>query len=568
MIDSGSLQTAFSTDLDPEEKKIACELLETEQAYVHRLHLLDQVYYSELMAEAQSKKTFPEDVVRLIFSNISSICQFHGLFFLPELKQRMAEWDSKPRIGDIIQKLAPFLKMYAEYVRNFDNAMQLICLWMEKCPRFQEIIEDIQRREVSANLSLRHHMLEPVQRVPRYELLMKEYLKKLPPQSQDRPDTEKALELIFSAAKHSNAAIAEMERLRRLWEVYKRLGVEEDFVDPSNELIKEGAIQKISLRRSSSTTERYLFLFNNMLLYCVPKVLQVGSEYQVRMKMDVSGMKVKELKDAEFPHAFLISGKQRSLELQARSSEEVDSWIQACEDAIEQNKKRNESFREAVQGTESKLEELGWRAPQWIRDNLVTMCMRCKEPFHVITRRRHHCRACGYVVCAKCSDYKAVLQYDQKRLNRVCMECFTFLNGELISHDQDERKRGILEKESAEVSKRSLVCSFLHLLDKSGKAGLRSWCVIPQDDPLVLYMFAAPQDVKAHTSIPLLGYEVKDVQAADPRHLFQLAQSSQLYTFQAESQERKQRWLSILSLVVSGDGSIAGDDDDSLDEID
>lgn len=28
---------------EPEEKKIALELLETEQAYVNRLHLLDQV---------------------------------------------------------------------------------------------------------------------------------------------------------------------------------------------------------------------------------------------------------------------------------------------------------------------------------------------------------------------------------------------------------------------------------------------------------------------------------------------------------------------------------------------
>lgn len=42
-------------------------------------------------------------------------------------------------------------------------------------------------------------------------------------------------------------------------------------------------------------------------------------------------------------------------------------------------------------------EELGRRAPQWVRDNLVTMCMRCKEPFNAIMRRRHHCRACGYV---------------------------------------------------------------------------------------------------------------------------------------------------------------------------
>lgn len=33
-------------------------------------------------------------------------------------------------------------------------------------------------------------MLEPVQRIPRYELLLKDYLKKLPEDSADRKDAE------------------------------------------------------------------------------------------------------------------------------------------------------------------------------------------------------------------------------------------------------------------------------------------------------------------------------------------------------------------------------------------
>lgn len=49
------------------------------------------------------------------------------------------------------------------------------------------------------------------------------------------------------------------ERLQNLWVVYQRLGLEDDIVDPSNELIKEGSIQKISTR-NNSTSEKYLFL--------------------------------------------------------------------------------------------------------------------------------------------------------------------------------------------------------------------------------------------------------------------------------------------------------------------
>ncbi|XP_074833378.1 FYVE, RhoGEF and PH domain-containing protein 2 [Carettochelys insculpta] len=572
------LSPGGSKSQDPEEKKIALELLETEQAYVNRLHLLDQVFFAELMQEARSGKAIPEDVVKMIFSNISSIYQFHTLFFLPELQKRMEDWSSNPRIGDVIQKLAPFLKMYGEYVKNFDKAVELITTWGEKCPPFQELIVDIQKREVSANLTLQHHMLEPVQRIPRYELLLKDYVRKLPPDSPDRNDAEKALEMIFSAAKHSNAAIAEMERLQNLWEVYQRLGLEDDIVDPSNELIKEGPIQKISLR-NNTTSEKYLFLFNNMLLYCVPKVIQVGAEFQVRQRIDVEGMKVRVLKDVEFPDSFLVSGKQVTLELQARSQEEMNAWLEAFQDAIAKKEKRSESFKTAVHGPDGeaqeftvKSEELGLRAPLWVRDKLVTMCMRCKEPFNAITRRRHHCRACGYVVCARCSDYRAPLQYDNNRPNRVCLECYVFLTGHLLPEEREGKHKGILEKEAAEISGQSLLCSFLQLLDKNGKGGTRGWFVIPRDDPLVLYVYAAPQDVKAHTSIPLLGYQVREPPQSDPRHLFQLVQSKQVYTLVAETEELKQRWMKTMAQAASGNAPYPGEeeeeeDDDSFDEV-
>ena len=53
-----------------------------------------------------------------------------------------------------------------------------------------------------------------------------------------------------------------------------------------------------------------------------------------------------------------------------------------------------------------KEEELGTRAPLWIKDDDVTMCMRCSKQFHPIRRRRHHCRACGRV--RKNSDYLTI----------------------------------------------------------------------------------------------------------------------------------------------------------------
>ncbi|MEQ2201762.1 FYVE, RhoGEF and PH domain-containing protein 1, partial [Xenoophorus captivus] len=169
---------------------IANELLLTEIAYVSKLHLLDQVFCARLLEEARSRSSFPCDVVQGIFSNICSIYCFHQQFLLPALQKRMEEWDSSPRIGDILQKLAPFLKMYGEYVKNFDRAMELVNIWMERSAQFKVIIQEIQREERCGNLTLQHHMLEPVQRIPRYELLLKDYLNRLPEDAPDYRDAQ------------------------------------------------------------------------------------------------------------------------------------------------------------------------------------------------------------------------------------------------------------------------------------------------------------------------------------------------------------------------------------------
>lgn len=59
------------------------------------------------------------------------------------------------------------------------------------------------------------------------------------------------------------------------------------------------------------------------------------------------------------------------------------------------------------------------------------------------------------------------------------------------------------------------------------------------------------QDVRAHTSIPLLGYQVTAGPQGDPR-AFQLQQSSQLYTFKADTEELRDRWVKAMERAASG----------------
>ncbi|KAJ6655346.1 hypothetical protein lerEdw1_005538, partial [Lerista edwardsae] len=565
--------------------QIANELLQTEKAYVSRLYLLDQVFCARLLEEARSRNSFPVDVVMGIFANICSIYCFHQQFLLPELEKRMEEWDQHPCIGDILQKLAPFLKMYGEYVKNFDRAMELVSTWMERSAQFKGIIHEVQREEICGNLTLQHHMLEPVQRIPRYELLLKDYLLKLPQDSPDCKDAQKSLELIATAAEHSNAAIRKMvraggglgawllfsqdyegvpteqERMHSLLKVYELLGGEEDIVNPTNELIKEGHILKLSAK-NGTTQDRYLILFNDRLLYCVPKLRLIGQKFGVRARIDVEGMELKETSSLNVPRTFLVSGKQRSLELQARTEEEKRDWIQvlAVFPHMSHNIGRGLGFHFRT-GSEIYLGcELGRRAPTPIREKEVTLCMQCKEPFNALTKRRHHCRACGHVVCGKCSEFRARLMYDNNRPNRVCTDCYTTLQGSLASptphSNTPQRRRSILEKQASVVAENSVICSFLHYMEKGGKAWHKGWFVIPENEPLVLYIYGAPQDVKAQRSMPLIGFEVnlpEPGERVDRRHTFRISQSHLCWYFSPETEELKQRWMEVLSRAGRGE---------------
>ncbi|XP_038551012.1 FYVE, RhoGEF and PH domain-containing protein 4-like [Micropterus salmoides] len=456
--------------------KIANELLQTERAYVARLHLLDQVFCSRLTEEA-GRGSFPPEVIRNIFSNISSIYSFHSQFLLPDLENCISHWYESPGLGNVLLQHAPFLRMYADYVRNFDQALELVKTWTERSSAFRNIIQDIQSQEVCGSLTLQHHMLEPVQRVPRYEMLLRDYLKRLP---EDNPDYElahKSLQSISMAATHSNSAIHKAESLKRLLEIYEMVG-EEEVVNPANEFIREGRLLKLAARNTSAM-ERHLFLFNNFLLCCTPKFSLVGQRFTVRCRIGVDGMQVQQTTNEDHPYTFQVSGKERTLELQTSSEQDRDEWIKVIQAAVDVFQKKNYTFKLASKelNIEDPTEELGRRAPRWIRDNEVTVCMKCQEPFNALTRRRHHCRACGSVVCWKCSDNKAALEYDGNKLNKVCKACYSILTsrrGERV----EGKKNKVLELGASPVSSDCTMSGFL----------------LDSDNPKIIDVICYPQD--------------------------------------------------------------------------
>lgn len=72
--------------------------------------------------------------------------------------------------------------------------------------------------------------------------------------------------------------------------------------------------------------------------------------------------------------------------------------------------------------------QLGKKKPIWIDDKETLSCMLCCIKFTVFVRR-HHCRCCGRVLCARCTTQKSPLSYvnNPKKEYRVCDPCFETL---------------------------------------------------------------------------------------------------------------------------------------------
>ncbi|XP_034951437.1 myotubularin-related protein 3 [Chelonus insularis] len=74
------------------------------------------------------------------------------------------------------------------------------------------------------------------------------------------------------------------------------------------------------------------------------------------------------------------------------------------------------------------VEEIGPAPTLWVPDHAVNRCMGCDTQFW-LGRRKHHCRCCGKIFCADCSENSTPLPSEQLyNPVRVCSECFSRLH--------------------------------------------------------------------------------------------------------------------------------------------
>ena len=136
---------------------------------------------------------------------------------------KLAATPGNPTVGEIFVQLAPFMKMYASYANNYESAARLLAEYRKKKPRFEEFCLECEADPRSRGLALGSFIIMPVQRIPRYKMLLAELVK----YSEDIPDfptLEDALQKVAEVALEINESIRRYEKQQELIALDVRCG--------------------------------------------------------------------------------------------------------------------------------------------------------------------------------------------------------------------------------------------------------------------------------------------------------------------------------------------------------
>ncbi|XP_007939153.1 rho guanine nucleotide exchange factor 17 [Orycteropus afer afer] len=286
-------------------KHVTMTLLDTEQSYVESLRTLMQGYMQPLKQPENSLLCDPS-LVDEIFNQIPELLQHHEQF-LEQVRHCVQTWHAQQKVGDLlVQSFSKdvLVEIYSAYIDNFLNAKDAVRVAKEARPAFLKFLEQ-SMRENKEKQALSDLMIKPVQRIPRYELLVKDLLKHTPEDHPDHPLLLDAQRNIKQVAERINKGVRSAEeaerRARVLQEIEAHIEGMEDLQAPLRRFLRQEMV--IEVKAVGGKKDRSLFLFTDLIvcttlkrksgslrrssmsLYTAASVIDTASKYKLLWKL-------------------------------------------------------------------------------------------------------------------------------------------------------------------------------------------------------------------------------------------------------------------------------------------
>ncbi|XP_058256500.1 guanine nucleotide exchange factor DBS isoform X1 [Hemibagrus wyckioides] len=349
--------------LSSRRRHIMNELIETERLYVEELQSIIEGYAAALDNSEMTHLIPPvlENKKDVLFGNLADIYDFHNRTFLKELENCV----EKPElVGTCFLKRKEELQIYEKYCQNKPRSE---ALWRQCGDSL--FFQECQKR-LDHKLSLDAYLLKPVQRITKYQLLLKEMLK-CSKNSEGTAELEEALATMLDIIKSVNDSMHQIAIT----------GFEGNLND-LGKLLMQGSFNvwtdhkkghnKVKDLARFKPMQRHLFLYNKMILFCKKREEnsdghEKSPSYSFKHSLKMSAVGITEnVKGDAKKFEIWYNGREEVYIIQASSMDVKNTWVseirkvltgqlEACKEASQLHQRITENIYHAPMRTVRKV---------------------------------------------------------------------------------------------------------------------------------------------------------------------------------------------------------------------
>ncbi|XP_069843647.1 rho guanine nucleotide exchange factor 25 isoform X2 [Dipodomys merriami] len=227
---------------------VLSELVETEKMYVDDLGQIVEGYMATMAAQGVPESLRGRD--RIVFGNIQQIYEWHRDYFLQELQRCLEDPDW---LAQLFIKHERRLHMYVVYCQNKPKSEHVVSEFGDSY--FEEL-----RQQLGHRLQLNDLLIKPVQRIMKYQLLLKDFLKYYSRAGMETEELEQAVEVMCFVPKRCN----DMMSLGRLRGFEGKLTAQGKLLGQDTFWVTEPEAGGLLASRGR---ERRVFLFEQIIIF-------------------------------------------------------------------------------------------------------------------------------------------------------------------------------------------------------------------------------------------------------------------------------------------------------------
>jgi hypothetical protein len=177
---------------------------------------------------------------------------------------RLASWTPATCLGDIFLRYVNAFHVYQEYINNFDQSQAVMAQLLKRNPQFAGLENAMMTDPTFRKLTLGAYLIMPIQRIPRYVLLIDDLVRHTDSSHADFDHLKLAAARFKTMSQQINTRKGEAESIQRAFEIDKQLQLPDGkkLLKPNRRFLEE---KEATLIGVTGTQAVVCFFFNDAI---------------------------------------------------------------------------------------------------------------------------------------------------------------------------------------------------------------------------------------------------------------------------------------------------------------